>query len=154
MFKALAPRARLRFAPSTSAPPLTGLGRVTLSVRDHEESAHFYRSVLGFRPERRECREGVLRSGFSHPCGALIDLVQYPDNFKGRFDHRRCGLDRLTLTVANLGHLEAWEDRFTRLDVEHTPVFHGEEGSTLVFHDPDGTELALFAPAELDAGED
>lgn len=152
MFKALAPGARLRS--DSAVPPLAGMGRVTLSVRDHEVSARFYRFVLGFRPERREYRRGVLRTGFSHPCGVLIDLVQYPDNFKGRFDHRRCGLDRLTLAVDNLGQLEAWEDRFTRLDVEHEPVSHGEEGSTLVFRDPDGTALALFAPADPDTGED
>lgn len=56
--------------------------------------------------------------------------------------------------MANQGVLEAWEDRFTRMDVEHTPVIHAEEGSTLAFQDPDGTELALFVPAEPDTGED
>lgn len=154
LFKALAPRASLRRVASPPSPPLSGIARVTLSVRDLDVSAHFYRSVLGLRPERPDDHDGLRQTVFRHPGGLVIELVQHRDNFKGRFDSRRCGLGRLTLAVANLGVLEAWEDRFTRMDVEHTPVTHAEEGSTLVFQDPDGTELALFVPADPDTGED
>lgn len=151
LFKALAPRARL--LPESVPPPLAGIARVTLSVRDLDVSAHFYRSVLGLRPVRPIEAPGpdeARHTVFAHPCGMVLDLVQHRDNFKGHFDRRRCGLGRLTLTIAHLGHLEAWEERFTRMDVEHAPVAHDEEGSTLVFHDPDGIELALFVPAEPD----
>ncbi|USY22076.1 VOC family protein [Nocardiopsis exhalans] len=127
---------------------------MTLSVRDHDVSAHFYRSVLGLQPQRPESRGGPRQTVFQLPGGPVIELVQHQDNFKGRFDSRRCGLGRLTLAVANPGVLEAWEDRFTRMDVEHTPVAHTAEGSTLVFQDPDGTELALFVPADPDTDED
>ncbi|OLT27397.1 glyoxalase [Nocardiopsis sp. CNR-923] len=135
-------------------PQICGLARVTLSVRDRDESVRFYRSVLGFKELRSEDENGTLRTACRHSCGFLLDLVQHKDNFKGKFDHRRCGLDRLVLRVDNLGELEAWEDRFTKLDVEHTPTSHDADGSTLVFYDPDGTELALFAPAEIDDDED
>ncbi|WP_040702448.1 VOC family protein [Nocardiopsis ganjiahuensis] len=154
LFKALAPRASLRRESALPPPPLAGIARVTLSVRDRDVSAHFYRSVLGFRAERPDDRDGLRQTVFRHPSGLLIDLVQHRDNFKGRFDSRRCGLGRLTLAAPNLGVLEAWEDRFARMDVDHIPVVHTEEGSTLVFHDPDGTELALFVPADPDTGED
>lgn len=154
LFKALAPRASLRRERALPPPPLAGIARVTLSVRDLDVSVRFYRSVLGLRPERLDDRDGLRHTVFRHSSGLVIDLVQHRDNFKGRFDSRRCGLGRLTLAVANLGVLEAWEDRFTRMDVEHAPVVHAEEGSTLAFQDPDGTELALFVPAEPDTGED
>lgn len=154
LFKAFAPRASLLRVTSPPSPPLTGVARVTLSVRDHDVSAHFYRSVLGLQPQRPEGRGSLRQTVFRLPDGLVLELVQPRDNFKGRFDSRRCGLGRLTLAVANLGVLEAWEDRFTRMDVEHTPTAHTAEGSTLVFHDPDGTELALFAPADPDTGED
>ncbi|MFV2194799.1 MULTISPECIES: VOC family protein [unclassified Nocardiopsis] len=135
-------------------PSISGLARVTLSVRDLDESVRFYRSVLGFKKLRRtEDDHGTMRTECRHSCGFLLDLVQHRDNFKGRFDHRRCGLDQLVLQVGNLGELEAWEDRFTDLDVEHVPTSHDVDGSTLVFFDPDGTELALFVPAELDDTE-
>ncbi|MEU3016128.1 VOC family protein [Nocardiopsis sp. NPDC007018] len=153
MFRTLAPGARLR-SEGSAPPPLAGIARVTLSVRDLDVSTRFYRSVLGLRPEYPVNGGGPPLTVFRLPDGLVIDLVQHPDNFKGRFDSRRCGLDRLTLAAANLGVLEAWEDRFTRLDVEHSPVVHTEEGSTLVFQDPDGTELALFVPADPDTGED
>ncbi|MFD6950634.1 glyoxalase [Nocardiopsis sp. TSRI0078] len=135
-------------------PQLNGLARVTLSVRDRDESVRFYRTVLGFQVLGKRDHEGTRRTECRHPAsGLLLALIQHRDNFKGRFDRRHCGLDRLTLGVANLGELEAWEERFAEMDVEHSPVMHGEEGSTLLFYDPDGTELALFARAELDADD-
>ena len=135
-------------------PQLTGLPRVTLSVRDRDESVDFYREVLGFKVRAKRDQDGTLRTECEHPAsGLLLSLTQHRDNFKNRFDRRHCGLDRLTLSVANLGELEAWEERFSDMDVEHSPVVHGPEGSTLLFYDPDGTELALFAFAELDSEE-
>ncbi|MEE2040599.1 VOC family protein [Nocardiopsis sp. CT-R113] len=137
-----------------TVPQLNGLARVTLSVRDRDESVRFYRSVLGFKVLERRDHDGTLRSECRHPAsGLMVALIQHRDNFKNRFDRRHCGLDRLTLGVDNLGELEAWEERFSDMDVEHSPVMHREEGSTLLFYDPDGTELGLFCPAELDAGE-
>ncbi len=153
LFRALAPRASL-LREACPPPPLAGIARVTLSVRDLDVSVRFYRSVLGLRPEYPVDGDGPPVTVFLVPGGPFLDLVQHRDNFKGRFDRRRCGLGRLTLAAANLGVLEAWEDRFARMDVEHAPVVHAEEGSTLVFQDPDGTELALFVPADPDTGED
>ncbi|WP_431873125.1 VOC family protein [Nocardiopsis eucommiae] len=153
LFRALAPRAGLH-REATPPPPIAGISRVVLSVRDLDVSVRFYRTVLGLRPEYPEQAEGPPLTVLPLPGGPDVALVQQRDNFKGRFDSRHCGLGRLTLAAANLGVLEAWEDRFTRMDVEHTPVVHTEEGSTLVFQDPDGTELALFVPAEPDTGED
>ncbi|MBB6121534.1 VOC family protein [Nocardiopsis algeriensis] len=132
-------------------PQLTGLARITLSVRDRDASVAFYRDVLGFKVRARRDQDGTLRTECRHQAsGVLLALIQHRDNFKNRFDRRHCGLDRLTLGVANLGELEAWEERFGEMDVDHLPIVHREEGSTLLFYDPDGTELALFAPAELD----
>ncbi len=153
LFKALSPRASLR-REASPPPPIAGIARVTLSVRDLDVSVRFYRSVLGLRPEHPAHADGPTPTVFPLPGGLTVALVQQRDNFKGRFDSRRCGLGRLTLAAANLGVLEAWEDRFTRMDVEHTPVVHTEEGSILAFQDPDGTELALFVPADPDTGED
>lgn len=135
-------------------PQFNGLARVTLSVRNRAESVRFYRTVLGFRVLGKNDHDGTLRTECRHPAsGLMLALIQHRDNFKGRFDRRRCGLDRLTLGVENLGELEAWEERFADMDVEHSPLMHGEEGSTLLFYDPDGTELALFTHADLDADE-
>ncbi|KOX18105.1 VOC family protein [Nocardiopsis sp. NRRL B-16309] len=138
-----------------SVPQLTGLARVTLSVRDRDESVRFYKTVLGFKVQNKRDEGGTLRTECQHPAsGLLIALIQHRDHFKNRFDRRHCGLDRLTLGVRNLGELEAWEERFGDMDVEHSPVMHGEAGSKILFYDPDGTELALYAPAEVDGRED
>ncbi|WP_306367086.1 VOC family protein [Nocardiopsis sp. CC223A] len=135
-------------------PQLTGLARITLSVRDRDESVDFYRDVLGFKVKCRRDHDGTLRTECLHPAsGLLLALIQHRNNFKNRFDRRHCGLDRLTLGVANLGELEAWEERFVDKDVDHLPIVHGEEGSTLLFYDPDGTELALFTRADLEDDE-
>ncbi|MDT0327349.1 VOC family protein [Nocardiopsis lambiniae] len=135
-------------------PQLTGLARITLSVRDRDESVAFYRDLLGFKVRHRRDHDGTLRTECLHPAsGLLLALIQHKDHFKNRFDRRHCGLDRLTLAVANLGELEAWEERFAEKDVDHMPIVHGEDGSTLLFYDPDGTELALFSHAEPDDEE-
>lgn len=136
-------------------PQLTGLARITLSVRDRDASVEFYRDVLGFKVRCRRDHDGTLRTECLHRAsGLLLALIQHRDHFKNRFDRRHCGLDRLTLGVANLGELEAWEERFGHKDVDHQPIMHGEDGSTLLFYDPDGTELALFARAEPEEDAD
>lgn len=135
-------------------PQLSGLAHVTLSVRDRDASVDFYRSVLGFKEYRTRDDKGALHTDCHHASGVILGFTQHRDHFKGRFDHRHCGVDHIAFEVGSLGELEAWEDRLADMDVDHTPVVHTEQGSVLTFYDPDGFELELFCPAEPDTGED
>ncbi|MEM8747104.1 MAG: VOC family protein, partial [Actinomycetota bacterium] len=60
-------------------------------------------------------------------------------------DERRIGLDHLSLNVASTGELRAWADRLEEAGVDHSPIADGEMWDVLVFRDPDGIQLELFA---------
>ncbi|MEE2048794.1 VOC family protein, partial [Nocardiopsis tropica] len=53
-------------------PQLNGLARVTLSVRDRDESVRFYRSVLGFKVLGRRDHDGTRCAVCRHPASGLM----------------------------------------------------------------------------------
>lgn len=131
-------------------PRLTGIAKVTLSVRDRDSSVEFYRDVLGFREfQTKDCGQ-YLRTMCRHSSGILLGFVEHKDHFNARFDHRHAGVDHLTFEVASLGELDAWEDRLADMDVDHSPIVHSDSGSVLRFVDPDGFQLELYCAPEPD----
>ncbi|MDA8372295.1 MAG: VOC family protein [Nocardiopsaceae bacterium] len=135
-------------------PRVTGLAHITFSVRDRDASIEFYRTVLGFTEFTTHDRKQWLHTECRHPCGMVLGLIQHKDHFKARFDHRRAGADHVAFQVSCLGELDAWEERLTDLDIDHSPVVRSDRGSVLSFTDPDGIQLELFCPAEPDTDED
>ncbi|CAM3743411.1 VOC family protein [Nocardiopsis rhodophaea] len=135
-------------------PSVTGLAHLTLSVRDRDASIAFYRSVLGFKEHKTRDGKRWLHTECRHPSGVVLGFTQHADHFKARFDYRHAGVDHISFQVSCLGELEGWEERLTELDIDHSPVVHSDHGSMLSFSDPDGIQLELYCPAELDTGED
>lgn len=135
-------------------PRLTGLAHITLSVRDRDASVDFYRTVLGFREVATRDEPQWLRTTCRHPCGVVMGFTQHTDHFNAMFDPRRTGVDHVAFEVSCQGELEAWEDRLTDLDIDHSPIVHFDQGSVVSFFDPDGFQLELFCAAEPDTGED
>jgi glyoxylase I family protein len=48
------------------------------------------------------------------------------------------------LRVADPSQLDEREERFERLDVNHTPTVHADYGSVLTFRDPDMRQYEMF----------
>ncbi|MDS1272535.1 VOC family protein [Lipingzhangella sp. LS1_29] len=125
-------------------PSFTGIAHLTLSVRDRDASVRFYRDVLGFQEfQTRDCGEW-RRTMCRHRSGVVLGLIEHKDHFNAVFDHRRVGVDHLAFTVSSSAELDAWEERLTELDIDHSPVVHAEQGRALTFADPDGFQLELY----------
>ena len=74
---------------------------LTLSVTDLERSTRWYCEVLHGRVLAEREGAGFTRRLIVLPSGLVIGLTQHLDTAAGdRFDHRRVGLDHLSLAVA------------------------------------------------------
>jgi catechol 2,3-dioxygenase-like lactoylglutathione lyase family enzyme len=136
-----------------SAPGITGVHHVSVTVCDIEASAAWYQRV--FRAdrvpmefphyEREHTGFGVLlvdtRSGLA------IGLHTNTGNGGEQFDEARTGLDHVGFNVASREELEAWTAWLDELGVEHSGIRTGDQPfpfATLVFRDPDNIQLELF----------
>ena len=137
-----------------SAPAITGVHHVSVTVRDIEASLDWYQRV--FRAdrvpmkfphyEREETGYGVLLA--DPRSGLLIGLHTNTGNDGRRFDEACTGLDHVGFNVAGLEDLEAWARWLDQLGIEHSGIRRGDEPfgyATLVFRDPDNIQLELFA---------
>jgi glyoxylase I family protein len=75
----------------------------------------------------------------------------------GLFDERRIGLDHLAFRVANRDELQRWATHLEAKGVPHTGIIDIGYGPTLVFRDPDNTQLEFYVhrdieELQLDAG--
>jgi glyoxylase I family protein len=125
---------------------LAGIAHITLSVRNRDTSVEFYRDVLGFHEYKTEDGPHWRRTFCRHPNGLVLCLTQHTDHFNARFDPRHAGMDHLAFAVSSPDDLEEWEKRLDALEVEHTPILHGDHGPLLMFEDPDGIQLELCCP--------
>lgn len=125
---------------------IAGWAHVTLSVRDHDRSAGWYREVLGFQPTATQTTAQWTRTLCVHPgSGTVLVLHQHLANDGAGFDEQRTGLDHIALAVADHDALLAWQERLTTLGVRYTPVTEtGRSGLAINFRDPDGIALELF----------
>lgn len=71
------------------------------------------------------------------------------------FSERRTGLDHLAFQVSNREQLEAWIARFDAHGVVHSEIKAAAIPGTflVVFRDPDGIQLELFAPVQTNSGQ-
>jgi len=127
---------------------LGGTHHVALTVTDLDVSLTWYRDVLGF--------QRVPQLDYDHPDGggravvmvepgsnAGLVLHHHGANQGERFAEHRTGLDHVCFRVRDRAAIEAWQRRFERLGVEHSPAAEQAGALFLVFRDPDGIQLEL-----------
>ena len=126
-------------------PGFTKVSHISFSVRDAERSAAWWREVFDFtdldRVEGRGWR-GILL--IHPPTATIIEFQQHDANAGETFDPARTGFDHLGFKVDDPAELDAWQERFARLGVDHTPTVHHPYGSVLTFRDPDGIQFEMF----------
>lgn len=137
-----------------TAPAITGINHISVTVRDIEPSVAWYQRV--FRAERvpmtfphygrEDTGYGVLL--LEPRSGLAIGLHTNTGNAGAPFDEAQTGLDHVGFDVAGLQDLEAWVGWLDELGIEHSGIRTGNEPfpyATVVFRDPDNIQLELFA---------
>jgi catechol 2,3-dioxygenase-like lactoylglutathione lyase family enzyme len=127
-----------------TAPAISGIHHVTLTVTDAPTTAEWYRDVLGFEILRQFEAEGLTKVMLTR-AGVTIVLVHHGDKaVPGPFSERRNGLDHLSLAVADRAALETWAAHLDASGVVHSPVKEGSTGSLLAFRDPDNVAREFY----------
>jgi glyoxylase I family protein len=126
-------------------PSFAKVSHISFSARDAEASAAWWREVLDLVEIDRTEGEGWIGILLVHPAsGTVLEWQQHDANGGEPFDPARTGLDHLGFLVADRSELDAWQARFERLGVVHTPTVDREYGSVLTFKDPDGIQAEMF----------
>lgn len=137
-------------AETLTAPALTGVHHLGLTVRDIEASEAWYVRVLGF--VRAFVENHGTGPGYSvvmtHPGTALfLGLDHHPAADQAEFSPHRTGLDHLAFRLADRHQIDEWVARLDTLGVEHGPVIEIADPlphALVQFRDPDGIALELF----------
>ena len=135
---------------AASAPAHEGFHHLTVNVQDVDRSERWYGEVLGFERTRQIETDSFRRVILRHPeSGATLGLNRHAAAVADEpFDERRAGLDHLAFRVSDRETLDAWVVRFDELGIPHSDVKPGAPGSFMVvFRDPDGLQLEVYAPA-------
>lgn len=126
----------------TTMPPIS---HIAVTVRDLDNSAAWYSTLLGVSPVIDE-DTGPFRHVVFQLGNTLLGLHGFPDlKSDAPFDERRPGLDHIAFGCANRAELEQWVERLDALGIEHGGIVDADYGSGLSFRDPDNIALELFA---------
>jgi catechol-2,3-dioxygenase len=135
-----------------------GISHVDLTVSDCERSAAWWQDVVGLTLVNRVSGETFEARSLVHASGFAVTVMTHESTVElGRFDERRTGLDHLAFRVANGDELQRWAAHLDAKGVPNTGIVDIGYGPTLVFRDPDNTQLELFVhpnmeELRLDAG--
>jgi glyoxylase I family protein len=139
---------------SGTAPSVTGLHHLSLTVTDLEASVEWYSRVLGWQrqpgtiPHFEAEDTGYCILVADANSGLIIALHTNTGNAGEAFAEAHTGLDHASFHVASRTDLDAWAAWFDENQVEHTGVrdVAGPPAmSTLVFRDLDNIQLELIA---------
>jgi glyoxylase I family protein len=130
-------------------PEFSGVSHISFSVRDCKATAEWWREVFALEDagtlDDQEGWRGVLL--FLTPSIA-IEFQQHDANEGETFDPVRTGFDHMGLKVDTRDELDAWQQHFEHLGVEHTPVVERDYGdgpmAVLTFKDPDCIQFEMF----------
>jgi len=134
---------------------LMSVHHLALTVTDVDRSVPWYVRVLDLEEvTRREepvtgLRKVVLRSAGDE---FSVVLVQHADTGRRGFDERRTGLDHVAFRVRSAAELAEWESRLAEFGVHYqdaAPSRTFEGSRVIVFRDPDGIQLEIWADPEL-----
>jgi glyoxylase I family protein len=129
---------------------MTDTGRfhhVTLAVTDLDRSVAWYTEVLGMERVADRQGPGWTRALMRTDDGLTIGLTMHEDTpSTDRFDHRRVGMDHLSIACAGPATIEAWRERLDEAGAAHGPIEHVSYGVVLTARDPDDIPIEFFAP--------
>ena len=123
---------------------ISGFSHVAIRVSDLKRAKRFYVELLGF-PVALELEDKTLvkvGSGILAICGDAVETK--PGD---RFDPHRVGLDHVSFAVDSVEHLERMKRDLDAAGVPNDGVNYEPKlnATALVFYDPDGIALELYA---------
>jgi glyoxylase I family protein len=133
-----------------TAPALTGLQHLGLTVSDVVASEAWYAAVLGLvrvfvEPHGTGDGYAVV---MTRPGSALfVGLDHHPDADQSVFSPLRTGLDHVAFGLASREAIDEWINYLDTLGVEHEALFETAEPvphAMVVLRDPDGIPIELF----------
>lgn len=133
-----------------TAPSLSGVQHLGLTVRDIDESERWYTDVLGLVRlfvEPHSVGEGHAVVMTRPGTGLFLGLDHHPDADREAFDPQRTGLDHLALGVPDREDLDAWLSHLDALGVAHEALFETAEPlphAQVVLRDPNEIAIELF----------
>ncbi len=136
--------------PRLTAPSLTGVQHLGLTVRDVAASEAWYTNVLGLVrafAEPHSAGDGYAVVMTRPGTGLFLGLDHHPDADRQMFDPLRTGLDHVALGVASREDMDTWISRLDAMGVDHDPLFETAEPlphAIVVLRDPDGIAIELF----------
>jgi len=126
-------------------PSFSDVSHISLSVRDAETTANWWKEVFGLRElirlDHDEGWHGIL---LELTAAIAIEFQQHDANAGETFDPVRTGFDHMGLAVDSRDDLLEWQAHFESLGVVHTPVADRPYGSVLTFKDPDRLQFEMF----------
>lgn len=139
---------------AVTAPLLTAIQHIGLTVTDLDRSEAWYGRVLGVQRMFVEPHHGADGGGYAVVLGAPgstlnIGLDHHPAARGDRFDPRVTGLDHVCFSVASREALDDWRMHLDRCLVPHSGITEfevsGMQFALLTFRDPDDIALELMA---------
>jgi glyoxylase I family protein len=133
-----------------TAPTLTGLQHIGLTVRDIAVSEGWYTRVLGLVRvfvEPHGTGDGYAVVMTCPGTGLFLGLDHHPNADKEMFSPLRTGLDHLALGLASREDVDKWISHLDALGVEHEALAESAEPAPhtlVVLRDPDGIPIELF----------
>jgi glyoxylase I family protein len=133
---------------------LASVHHLAITVTDVDRSVPWYVRVLGLEEHtRREDPETGIRKVVLRSANQILSviLVQHPDTELRALEERRTGLDHVAFKVDTSAALSEWEVKLTEYGVPYTPTRPSRTllgSSVLVFRDPDGIQLEIWADSE------
>lgn len=130
-------------------PAITGRTEITLSVRDVDVSAGWYRRLLEMdQTYDHTSDDGRMR----YVClvepktDFVLCLVGHAENTGNEFSEFRTGLDHLEFLVGQRSDLAGWATRLDEMGVKHSGVKDPDytPNAMLTFRDPDNIQLEFF----------
>lgn len=138
---------------TVTAPTVTGVSHIDLTVSDLDRSEAWYSGLFGLQrvlDGRNDDHHFASRYLLHAESLLVLGLVAHdpvdgePAEVDAAFDEHRVGLDHLSFNVAAADDLTRWERRLDEQGIDHSPIVTGELCDVLVFRDPDNIQLELF----------
>lgn len=137
-------------ASTVSAPALTGVQHLGLTVRDIAVSEAWYTNVLGLVRafvEPHSTGDGYAVVMTRPGTRLFFGLDHHPDAHSELFNPMRTGLDHVAFAVASREDLDTWIARLDAMGVDHDALVETAEPlphAMVVLRDPDGIAIELF----------